>query len=291
MNTVHNVIYHSWFLVFLLLSLFVFTSCDPRDDGTDIIINEQEKSAYETEESAEKFFDIIESITKSAIGVSESNSGGRIVESDDPELACATVSFEGTRQSGRVEINFGDGCEGPGGKVRKGIIVVEFEGHWLVKDAKVFTVLQNFYVDGFKIEGTRILTNVSVDLESLVYAVEIIEGKITWPAEEGVEPKFLTRESERIHTLIFGNNLNDFELHVEGNASGKTRDGVMYSSEIMAPLVFKSSCRGNLIYMPTSGIKVISIPEKPEITVNYGDGACDHSFNIKIGDKNKDVTL
>ena len=46
-----------------------------------------------------------------------------------------------------------------------------------------------------------------------------------------------------------------------------------------------------MIYMPTSGIKVISIPEKPEITVNYGDGDFYKSFNITIGDQNKDVTI
>ncbi len=291
MNSIRKRISISWLSVFLLFTLFVFASCDNKDDETNIVFDEQEKSAYEAEESAENLFDVIESITNSAIGVSESNSGGRIVESEDPELACATVSFDGTKQSGRVEINFGEGCEGPDGKVSKGIIVVEYEGHWLVKDSKIYTVLKNFYVDGFKVEGTRILKNVSVDLESLVYAVEIIGGKITWPAEEGVEPKFLTRESERKHSLIFGNSLDDFELLVEGNSSGKTRDGVKYSSEIIEPLVFKSSCRGNLIYLPTSGTKVISIPEKPEITVNYGDGDCDKSFNITIGDQNKDVTI
>ncbi|MFV1976087.1 MAG: hypothetical protein ACC651_10080, partial [Candidatus Scalindua sp.] len=248
--------------------------------------NEEEKSAYEAEESVENLFDVIESITNSAIKVSESNSGGRVAEINDPELACATVDFTGTRQSGRVEINFGDGCEGPDGKIRKGIIVVEYDGHWLVNDSKIYTVLKNFYVDDVKIEGTRILTNVSVDLEALVYTVEIINGKVIWPDET-----FLTRESDRTHTWIFGNGLDDFELHVEGEALGKTRLGVEYTSKTIEPLIFKSSCRGNTIYLPVSGVKTITIPERPVITVNYGLGDCDNKFEISIGEGSKEVTV
>ena len=211
------------------------------------------------------------------------------MENDNPELACAVVTFEGDKQSGRVEIDFGTGCEGPDGKVRKGSIVVEYEGHWLVKDSKIFTILKDFYVDDVKVEGTRILTNVSVDLESLVYTVEIIGGKITWPVVEGTE-KSITRESDRLHTWIFGKSLDDFELHVEGEASGVTKDGIDYSSKIIEPLIFKSICKGNTIYLPTSGSKSITIPDKPEIGVDYGTGDCDKKITITIGDQIKEIT-
>lgn len=275
----------------VVFSMLVFTSCENKEDGPEVVFEEEEQAAYEAEESAENLFDVVESITNSAIQLAETNAGGRIAVSDDPEIACAAVQFEGTEQSGRIEINFGEGCEGPDGRTRKGIIVVEYDGNWKIKGSKIYTILKNFYVDGFRVEGTRILTNVSLDLDSLVYTVEIIGGKITWPAEEGVEPKYLTRESDRLHTLIFGENLTDFELHVEGEASGISREGVEYSTKTVEPLVFKSSCRGNLIYIPTSGIKIITIPGKPEITINYGTGDCDKTFNIKIGEQSKDITI
>lgn len=281
----------SWLSMLLSFVIVFFMACEDTGDDTNVIFEEDEKSAYEAEESAENLFDVVESITNSAIGVSEGNSGGRVIESTDPELACAQVSFEGDGQSGRVEIDFADGCKGPAGKVRKGIIVVEYEGHWLVKDSKIYTILKEFSIDGVKIEGTRILTNVSVNLEALVYTVEIIGGKITWPGE-GDKVNVLSRESDRLHTWIFGDGgLDDFELHVQGDASGTTKDGVEYSCEIVEPLVFKSSCRGNRIYLPTSGRKTITIPEKAIIDVNYGAGDCDNKIMIKIGEQSKEVTI
>ena len=99
-------------------ALIFFMACEDIEDKPQVVFDEEEKSAYEGEESAETYFDVIESITNSAIQHAESNTGGRITESTDPELACATVSFEGDKQMGRLEINFGDGCEGPDGKVR-----------------------------------------------------------------------------------------------------------------------------------------------------------------------------
>ena len=288
MNLVHNNIFSRWMTIFFSLTLVFFMACENNGDDTGVIFEDEEKSAYEAEESAEKIFDVVESITNSAIRYSETSSGGRVAQ--DPELACAVVSFDGNRESGRVEIDFGEGCEGPDGKTRKGIIVVEYEGHWLVKNSKIFTVLKNFSVDGVKIEGTRILTNVSVDLENVAYAVEIIGGKITWPREEA-DDVFMTIDCDRLHTWIFGDSLDDFELHVQGQASGKTITGKEYSTVIDQPLVFKSSCRGNTIYLPASGSKTITIPEKPVININYGDGVCDNKLTISIENQDKEVTI
>lgn len=285
MNSISNKMMPVWATFLFSFVFLFFAACEEADDN-DFIFGEEDQSAYEAEESVENFFDVVESITTSAIKHSVANSGGRVAENSDPELACAEVSFNGTLQSGRLEINFGDGCEGPDGKVRKGAIVVEYEGHWLTKGSTIWTIFKDFYIDGVKLEGTRKMTNTSLDLESLVYTVEIRAGKIIWPDET-----FLTRESERTHTLVFGDGLDDFELQVEGEASGMTKLGVEYSSEIIQPLIFKSSCRGNSIYLPVSGIKTITIPEKPVITVNYGEGDCDSTFMISIGDGSKEVTI
>jgi len=283
--SISNKVIPRWSTLLLSFVFIFFMACEEGVE-TNVTFEEEETAAYEAEESVENLFDVIESITNSAIKYSDANSGGRIALENDSELTCAEVGFNGTREGGRLEINFGDGCVVPDGKVRKGIIVVEYEGHWLTGQSKVYTVLKNFYVDNVKIEGTRILTNVSVDLESLVFTVEIVGGKVIWPDET-----FITRESERKQTLIFGDGLDDFELHVEGMASGRTRQGIEYTSETVEPLVFKSSCRGNTIYMPAIGIKTITIPEKPVITVNYGEGDCDNKFMISIGEGSKEVTL
>ena len=273
-----------WSGFLFALSFLFFISCDSTKN--DVIFEQDEQSAYEAEEVTEHLFDVVESITNSAIQYYGTNSGGRLAQNSDPELSCATVAFSGDVQSGRLEINFGDGCIGPDGKTRKGVIVVEYTGHWAIKDSEIFTVLQDFYIDDIKVEGTRILTNVSLDATALVYTEEIINGKIIWPDET-----YLTRMSDRTHTLIFGQANDIFELQVEGTASGTTRLGVTYETETIEPLVFKTSCRLNSIYLPVAGIKTITIPEKPAITVNYGNGDCDTKFTVTIDNESKEVIL
>jgi hypothetical protein len=265
--------------VFLLLN-----GCD--GDKNDMVFESDEQSIYESEEQAEQAFEVIESITNAAIRYYESNPGSRLAVSSDPELACAEIDFSGNAQNGRVQIDFGDGCMGPDGKTRKGIMVVEYEGHWAISNSEIYTVLKDFYVDDVRVEGTRILTNVSLDAKSMVYTEEIINGKITWP-----DNTYLTRISDRTHTLIFGDADNIFELQVEGHASGKTRPGLNYSTETIEPLLFRSVCKLNAVYLPVSGIKTIIISEKPVITVNYGGGDCDTKFTVSIDDSSKEVNL
>ncbi len=278
--------FRSGISTFLLSFVFIFfIACQNESEKAGLILDDEEKSAFEDEETAENLFDVVETLTNSAIRQSEISTGGRISKLIDPELSCAKVTFSGDKQSGRIKIDFGDGCEGPDGKIRKGIIIVEIEGHWLAQGSVIYTVLKGFYIGNIKIEGTRILTNVSLDLEALVYTVEIIDGRITWPDET-----YLTRESDRIHSWKFGKGFDDFELQVEGEASGRTRLGIEYTSKTVEPLIFKSSCRENTIYLPSSGIKTINVPEKPVITLDYGMGECNSNIDISIGE-NKDKVI
>ncbi len=274
-----------WITLTLSFVFIFFIACN-NDDENNLTLTEEEKSAYEAEESTESFFDVVESITTSAINYSQS-AGGRIAQSTDPEIACAMIAFSGTETSGRLEINFGDGCQGPDGKVRKGIVVVEYEGGWLAQGRVTWTILKDFYVDGLKVEGTRTVTTTGVDLENMILTqtVKIANGKVIWPDET-----FITRTSERVHKLKVGQTLEDIELEVSGVASGTTRAGLEYSAQTIEPLIFKSMCRGNA-YIPASGIKTITIPELPVITIDYGNGDCDNKYMVIMDRGKKEFTL
>jgi len=276
----------SYITLLLAFSLVLFTACN-KDGENNLQLTEEEQSAYEAEESTESFFDVVESITNSAIQYSEASAGGRITIGTDPEIACAAIVLSGTTESGRIELNFGEGCTGPDGKTRKGTVVVEYEGNWLTQGAVTWTILKDFYVDGLKIEGTRTVTTKAVDLEKLelIQSVKIDEGKVIWP-----DGTYITRQSERTHKLLIGENWTGIQIEVSGVASGITRAGVAYSAVTEEPLVFKTECRGSA-YIPASGIKVITIPDLPLITVNYGDGACDNKFTIIMDRGSKEIAL
>ena len=97
MNSISKKMMPGWATLLFSFVFLFFTACDEGDESN-INFEEDEKSAYEAEESVENLFDIVESITNSAIKHSEANSGGRIAENTDPELACAEVSFNGTHK-------------------------------------------------------------------------------------------------------------------------------------------------------------------------------------------------
>jgi len=270
-------------IIVLVSMLFFFTlACNTDEEKT---IDQNDQAAFEGEESIESLFDAIESVTYSALNYADANNGGRLAIIADPEIACAVIGLTGNADAGRIEIDFGTGCEGPDGKIRKGIIVVEYSGSWLEPGSTVTTVTNNFYVDNLKVEGTRVLENISISMNELKYSVVVNEGKIIWPDET-----YITRTTNRIHTIIFGDGFDDYLLEVEGTASGTTRLGTTYETTIVEPLVFKSNCRGT-VYLPVQGVKTINIPDRREITVNYGSGNCDNMFTVSIGGYSAIVSL
>jgi len=270
-------------IILLCAVIFLFAiACNTDDENA---IDQNDQAAYEGEENIEALFDAVESVTFSALNYADANTGGRTTILDDPEIACATITVNATNASGRIEIDFGTGCEGPDGKIRKGSVVVEYSGHWLEPGTIITTITKDFFVDGLKVEGTRVLENISLSMNELKYSVVLTGGKITWPDET-----FITRVTNRVHTISFGDSFQDYVLEVEGTAAGITRIGAVYEAAIVEPLLFKSSCRGT-IYLPVQGIKTITVPDRREITVNYGTGDCDNSFTVSVGDYSAVVVL
>lgn len=269
----------------LPVAFLLFTACN-NDGENDVTFTQEEKLAFEGEVSAESVFEIIETITNSAMDFAGENEGGRLAVSNDPEIACATISFVQGELANKIMLDFGDGCEGPDGKLRNGKISVEYTGGWFSQGSIITTILQNFYVDGLKVEGTRIVTSQGINSGILSLSVQISGGKITWP-----DGQFITRESTRTHKLMLNDALTAIELQVTGTASGVTRDGIEYEVATVEPLVFTTSCNGNAVYLPVSGIKTITVPELPVFTINYGDGDCDNKFTVIINRGSKEISL
>ena len=272
-------------LIFLLAFFPVFfMACDSGDENGGAEFNKEVQASYEGEETVEAIYNAVESVTGAVILASDANPGGRQAELSHPMLACAEVTFDGNLNGGRIEVDFGEGCEAPNGKVISGIIVVEYEGLWIMEGSKVYVVLKDFFIDDVEVEGTIIYTNAGMDMKSWVFTVEIVGGKITWP-----DGTTVTRESDRTHTLTMSG--DEFELQIEGTASGTTRMGYAYTSEITEPLLVKSSCLEEYRFLPVSGKKLIKVDELGEATIDYGDGTCDNTFTVTFGGVSKDVTI
>lgn len=273
------------FLIWAVFGLVVltFTGCSD-DDGTDPDpkINTGDTEVVADDEEVQGIFENLEELTNDAITEATDPSGGRVASNF---MVCAELSLD--LQNTSLTIDFGQGCEGPRGRLRKGKIIISYSGFLFESGSVITTTFENFEVDGLKIEGTRTVTNTSgANDETPKFNVKIEGGKVTWP-----DGTFATREVNRTKTWVRTNTpLND-EFHIEGTASGVTRGGRTYKTTITEKVVFKVSCANDRIFIPTQGKKDIEVDGSLKITVDYGDGTCDNTVTLTKGEDSRDIDV
>lgn len=255
------------YLSMILGLVFFISSCDKVEE------DEIDTSFAEVESQADDAFSEVDGIAQSSLTFY--SVGGRTTEEGDSLIRCATKSINFETKT--ITIDFGDGCEGLHGRIRKGKIIITYTTFFFLPGAEITITFDNFYINDIKVEGTRTFTNISESLEANpTFQVELMGGKLTWP-----DATFATRESDFIETwLRAANPLND-QITIEGSASGTNRQGTQYTMTITSPLILKRSCWSSRAFIPVQGIKEIEANEKL-ITVDYGDGTCDRLVTITV---------
>lgn len=247
------------------------TSCNDDNDvaGNDLV----ESLDIESEATVELNYEDIDLVVEA--GMETLESAGRITR--DEVLDCATVTHD--EEAKTVTIDYGDGCEGPGGRIRAGIIQITYSDHRLIPGAFRTTTFDGFSLDGVLVEGTRTVENISESLDDdPTFSITLTGGKMTFEDETSS-----TREAQRTRVWFRASNpLND-EASVEGGANGTRRDGANYSVEILERLIYKRACWSSRVFIPVSGIKQYTSGENIAI-VDYGDGTCDNEVTITIND-------
>jgi len=213
----------------------------------------------------------------------------------DTRLTCATVTLEFAGDNdnstpatihGFIYIDFGDGCTGPGGHVRKGRIVIEFKGRRYIPGSMVIVTTEDYSVDGIAIDATRTELNSS----------ESTENAPKFSISEDISITFLdgttaSRSSERTRTWVRMPNPLEDSWVIEGSATGITRRGAEYGMTITEDLVFKRACViENKFVIPVQGTKVLVVGGK-NITTDFGDGECDTKVTITVNGRSKEITI
>ncbi len=271
------------FLAIIGISFLMFSGCGD-DDGSDLDpnITTGDTEAIADEEEVQGIFEDMEELANNAITEALNPSGGRLSKNF---TECVNISLDLPNKS--VTLDFGDGCEGLRGRVRKGKIIITFSGSHFESGSVVTTTFENFEVDGLKIEGTRTVTNVSDANDNVPrFNVKIVGGKVTWP-----DGTFATREVNRTKSWIrAATPLND-EFHIEGTANGVTRTGKTYKATILQKVIFKITCADDRIFIPVQGVKDIEVNGSLKITVDYGDGTCDNIVTMTKGENSREINV
>ncbi len=276
-----NVLKHVAFSFVIVFSMFLI-SCDndevvnPLDDSTDISNNEEVVDGY---------FEDTDDVVFEANDQLNVTTNGRVVMDNRNSLTrCAEITHDKENQI--ITVDFGDGCEGPGGKVRAGKIIITYTGRKYIPGAKWVYTLEDYSVNGIALEGVKTITNVSVSLEdNLSFNKVLAGGKATWP-----DGSFATREVNKTVTWIRESNPINDEFHVQGEASGISKDGVAYEIEILSTLIYKRMCRREGVHIAVQGLKSVTKGDS-EVLVDFGDGECDNMVTVTKDGESQVVDL
>ncbi len=257
-----------------VISLLILASCKKTDETTpqqnDIENSFQLASDQALADNlAEDVNDvIIEALT-------ERNLDGNIVEPTMGHLLCATITV--APQAGfpkTIVIDFGQGCTSPNGITRSGSITVVLSDSLRLPGSTAISSFQNYFVNGFKIEGNHTLTNIS-SAGVKRWRREVENGKITSP-NGNVRLHESDREIEHAHGANTPHNILDDEFHITGTATITNPAGITRTSEILSELHKKVIC-ANI----DEGTMRIDGPNHYAV-LDYGNGTCDRLATISI---------
>ncbi len=135
---------------------------------------------------------------------------------------------------------------------------------------------QNYHVNGMHLEGSKTVINMGPDDDGHPYFTVAVNASLT--AADGSWTA--THQATRTRTWTAGSttptNLDD-EYTITGSGTGVNRNGVSYSVNITNALHVSTICP-----FITQGRVVISPEDRPEVTIDYGTGACDASYTVTV---------
>ncbi len=280
----------------LVASIITFSSCNEGDDQK--ISNEQSK-AVEDQSATEAYFNEAGDMSTTALSSPEDEqiSGGRTKENititveGDTRFKGATVTLTiGPNNTllvpqGTITIDFGAGQTDASGTVRKGKIIVAYNGWRFLPGSKIEVTFQGYEVNGVKLEGKRTVTTTALAQGSITFEVKDENGKATF-----TDGTFVTRQSLHTSKWTIGNSTATTTWTLEGSASGQTREQQPYTATVQSPIIFKLDCALSSFVTPAQGVLVLTVGTTA-IQVDYGTGTCDNKATISVGGLTQEITI
>jgi hypothetical protein len=185
-----------------------------------------------------------------------------------------------------ITIDYGDGCKGRDGKVRKGKIITVYSKPLILPGAVATTEFGNYYCDSVKVEGKHIVKNNSTSAVLVITRI-VQNGKLTKP--NGCTIHW---NAEHTNTQVAGLGTpgypRDDEWNITGGARGEVACGgksYNWSRLIVEPLHKAFVCR-----WIDKGIVKITRNDHTAM-LNFGNGTCDNKAVITKDGFRKEITL
>ncbi len=196
--------------------------------------------------------------------------------------SCATITIDTSVSSNgypaTVTIDFGTGCLGKDGILRRGQIITVFSGPLSVAGSVATTTFNGYYVDTILVGGTHTITNVSSGGTN-IYSVQVTNGMLTEPSGNYIiynKTKTLTQTAGATTPTLW-----DDSYSITGSSSGTTSyngNTYQWTGAIVtgAPLIYNLDCRWIV-----QGQKQYTW-NNTTATIDFGSGTCDANATLTV---------
>jgi hypothetical protein len=277
MNTRKLLLYAS---IATLTAGLTITACK-KDDSTTTTTTSQEDLVYGDEDARiEHVMNDAQTMADQAdIAGTLNLKGGDVLGS-----GCAIVTKDTNTKL--IIINFGkENCLCKDGRNRRGRIVVSYTGKYKDTGSVHSLSFDGYYVDDYKVEGIKTITNKGVNAQGLLYYSVGEDGTITSPDGK----KIIRRTANRTRTWLKGEStvvVTDDEYSVTGNSTLKSSNGFEYTTTIEQALWIRTAC--NWI---TKGTVEINPAGYAARVLDYGNGGCDNEATLTVNGKVNNIIL
>lgn len=257
-------------------------------------VNSESVSESNINETSDVTTAIVSNVNDTQLGAArvESSITGEAI---DGRLKGATITISGeggkSNPHGTITIDFKTGTTDAYGVVRKGIIKITYAGRrWANGSTRVISY-SGYSRNNVQFDDnmTFTLTNTSTDSTGTTFKFHhvLANGKLTFPGGTTI-----TRQANYDLTVDFVAKTLTVSANANAthSASGTTRAGKDYTTDITTPIVFKEDCVTSKVYMPSSGVKSITAGAIT-YTIDYGSGTCDNTVVITIAGKSVTITV
>lgn len=278
---------------------FVFGFILVNNSCTKSKLNRDTTSSEDNSKAEALYNDVFNEIDKNASTHTDGKTASNTSYAKAAADSCATITVVTTNGSfpKTMTIDYGTTyCTGPDGKERKGKIIAELSGKYREAGTTVTVTTDNYYIDEYKVEGTKIVKNITNTGGNPTYTVSIA-GTITTPDGESI-----TWNSNRQREWVEGSDtwlwayndslqkwvwmgldgIYDDVWEITGSGDGIDRNGTTFTVNITTPLRVQwcqpyIEITEGIIELQPEGLKLR--------TLDYGDKSCDNEGVVKIDKK------
>ncbi len=274
-----------YILSIIVAGAILFQSCEK--EASDL--TDDEIAIAEDDALAENLFDDIFDVALAAELLVDGQIYNGTLKSSVVSDSCPNVTVDhpdSTYWPKIITIDYGDGCTGFYEQTRSGKIIIQVTGRYRAEGTSRTITLENYYINGIHIEGTKTVTNDGENENgNICYSVELTGGRITTP-----DSIVITRESVRTREWVGGSdtwwNIWDDVYFITGQTTGTNFRGVTYSRTIVTPLEWAVTCR----FIKSGSIDIV-VSENDPITLDFGNGECDNEAIVSRNGETKTILL